>query len=453
MLEVQATDWSREYQQKLVSAEEAAKLVTSGDWIEFGIGNTKPVDFVRALADRKDELWDVNLRNVMTVPPLPEVAVVDPTGEHFTWNTWHFGGFERKRYGNEAVWYCPMNYHELPRLIREFSDIDITVVQVTPMNEEGYFNFGCSISHTHALCEKAKIVVVEVNEKMPWTFGRGEELIHISEVDYIIEGSNTPMAAMPKAEPSETDRKIAGYILNEVEDGACIQLGIGGLAEYVGNSIARAGYKDLGIHTEFLTDAAFEIYKSGCITGKRKGIDVGKMVYTFAVGGQELYDFIDRNPETLGCEVSYTNNPYVISQNPKAVSINNFMEVDLTGQVCSESAGTRHISGTGGQMDFVQGAYMSKGGKSFLCMASTYTKKDGTLGSRIKPTLTPGAVVTTPRHCTHYLVTEHGIACMKGKTTWQRAEALINMAHPDFRDELVKEAEKIHIWRKVNKES
>lgn len=451
MLKAQKTDWKSEYQQKLVTAEEAAKVVKSGDWIDFGIGNSKPIDFVEALAARKDELQDVKFRSILTVPPVPAVAVADPQGDHFVWNTWHFGGFDRKRFGQAAVWFIPMVYHELPHLIREYVDIDVVCVQVTPINSDGYFNFGTSISHTKTICDKARTVVVEVNQNMPWPHGRGEELIHISEVDWIIEGSGQPLAAMPKSEPSDTDVKIAGHILEEVEDGSCIQLGIGGLAEYVGNSIARAGIRDLGIHTEFLTDATLAMYEAGCITGKHKAIDVGKIVYTFGVGSQELYDFMDDNPMLLGCSVEYTNNPWVISRNPKVVSVNNFLEVDLTGQVCSESAGTRHISGTGGQFDFVKGAFDSQGGKSFLCMASTYKMKDGNLGSRIKPTLTPGAIVTVPRSCSHYIVTEYGKACMKGKATWERAEALINIAHPDFRDELVKEAEKVHIWRQTNK--
>jgi len=219
----------------------------------------------------------------------------------------------------------------------------------------------------------------------------------------------------------------------------------------IGAMIAQSDLKDLGVHTEMLVDSFVDMYEAGRITCRRKQIDKGKMVYTFAMGTQKLYDFLDENPMAISYPVSYTNNPYVIAQNDNMVCINNAVQVDLFGQVASEASGPRHISGTGGQLDFIFGSYKSKGGKGFICLSSTIKDDNGNLVSRIVPTLEPGTIVTVPRTINYYVVTEYGIAMMKGKSTWERAEALINIAHPDFRDELIKEADKMKIWVKTNK--
>ena len=233
-------------------------------------------------------------------------------------------------------------------------------------------------------------------------------------------------------------------------DGNCIQLGIGGIPNAVGKMVAKSDLKDLGVHSEMYADAYLEMYKVGKITGARKNIDKYKQVYSFAMGTQEMYDFIDDNPGLAAYPIDYTNAPWIISQIDNFVSINAALEVDLFGQICSESIGTKHVSGTGGQLDFVEGAYKSKGGQSFVCLPSTVEIK-GEIITKIKPILTPGAIVTVPRTATHMVVTEYGIANLKGKNTWQRAEALINIAHPDFREALIKEAEAMKIWRKINK--
>ncbi|NMC27287.1 MAG: butyryl-CoA:acetate CoA-transferase, partial [Syntrophomonadaceae bacterium] len=231
----------------------------------------------------------------------------------------------------------------------------------------------------------------------------------------------------------------------------CIQLGIGGVPNAVGTLIAQSDLKDLGVHTEMYVDAYYEMVKAGKINGSKKTIDRYKQVYSFVMGSKELYDYVDDNPGLSSFPVSYTNHPFVISQIDDFVSINACVEVDLYGQICSESVGTRHLSGTGGQLDFVEGAYKSKGGQSFVCMPSTVKKKDGTLASKIQPILTPGAIVTDPRTAAHMIVTEYGIAYMKGRSTWQRAEALIEIAHPDFRDDLIKAAQEQKIWRRSHK--
>jgi acyl-CoA hydrolase len=255
---------------------------------------------------------------------------------------------------------------------------------------------------------------------------------------------------LPAATPSEVDEKIASFIMGELEDGSCLQLGIGGMPNAVGSMIARSGLKDLGIHTEMFCDSMVELAETGRVTGARKTLDRFNIVYTFCLGTKRVYEFVHQNPLCASYSVDYTNDPFVIAQNDKVVAINNCVEIDLFGQVCSESSGTRQISGTGGQVDFTYGAYRSKGGKAFLCMSSTYDKK-GTTVSRIKPLLTEGAIVTVPRSFVSYLVTEYGMANLKGMSTWQRAEAIISLAHPTFREDLIKAAEKMGIWRRSNR--
>ena len=244
---------------------------------------------------------------------------------------------------------------------------------------------------------------------------------------------------------------FAGFIMPELVDGSCIQLGIGGMPNAMGKIIAQSDLKDLGVHTEMMTEAFVEMVEAGRVTGARKQIDRYKLTYTFSMGTQKTYDFLHNNPSCAIYPVDYVNNPWIIAKNDKVIAINNCVEVDLFGQVCSESSGTRQISGTGGQVDFTLGAYHSQGGKSFICLESTYKAKNGEIRSRINPILTPGAIVTTHRAMVNYVVTEHGIVNLKGKSTWERAEALISIAHPDFRDDLIKEAEKMGIWRRTAK--
>ena len=247
---------------------------------------------------------------------------------------------------------------------------------------------------------------------------------------------------------SATDTAIAGHVMNLLEDGSTLQLGIGALPNIVGALIAQSDLKDLGVHTEMLADSYVDMYEAGRITGRRKALDRGKMVYTFALGSQKLYDFLHNNPAAAIYPASYTNDPCVIGRNPKVVAINNAIEVDLFSQVSSESTGPRQISGTGGQLDFILGAYKSEGGKGLICLNSTYRRKDGTLASRIVPTLSAGSIVTCPRSVVHYVVTEFGCAQLKAKSTWQRAEALIDIAHPDFRETLIQEAARLGVWRR-----
>jgi butyryl-CoA:acetate CoA-transferase len=268
----------------------------------------------------------------------------------------------------------------------------------------------------------------------------------------VVEGDNPAIGQLGSAAATPVDEAVAKLIVNEIPDGACLQLGIGGMPNAVGSLIAQSDLKDLGVHTEMYVDAFVDIAKAGKITGKNKAIDKGRQVYAFAAGTQKLYDYLNNNPECMSAPVDYTNDIRSISALNNFMSINNAVDVDLFGQVNAESSGTKNISGAGGQLDFVLGAYLSKGGKSFICCSSTFMdKKAGKEVSRIRPTLANGSIVTDTRANIHYLVTEYGLVNLKGLATWQKAEAIISVAHPDFRDELIAEADKMGIWRKSNK--
>ncbi len=445
--------YAEEYQKKLVSADEAVKVVQSGDWVDYGWCNGTADALDQALAKRTDELKDVNVRGGILLK-LPAIFEREDAGEHFTWNSWHMSGIERKLISRGCAYYAPIRYSELPRYYRESNTKKnaVAMFQVAPMDKHGFFNFGPNASHLAAVVETSAKVIVEVNENMPRCLGGTENNVHISDVDFIVEGSNPPIGELGGGgAASEVDKAVAKLIVNEIPDGACLQLGIGGMPNAVGSLIAESDLKDLGVHTEMYVDAFVDIAKAGKINGSRKNIDRFRQAFAFGCGTKKMYDYLDENPEILSAPVSYTNDIRSISALDNFMSINNAVDLDLFGQINSESSGTKHISGAGGQLDFVLGAYLSKGGKSFICCSSTYKTKDGQVKSRILPTLNPGSIVTDTRANTHFLVTEFGIVNIKGLSTWEKAEAIISIAHPDFRDELIAEAEKMNIWRRSNK--
>ena len=445
-------DFSQEYQSKLKTADEAVKVVQSGDWVDYGWGTGTPDALDRALARRTDELRDVKVRGGILLKPLA-IFEREDAGEHFCWNSWHMGGLERKLIARGCAYYSPIRYSELPRYYREnIQPDDVAMFVVAPMDKHGYFNFGPNASHLMAICETAKHIIVEVNENMPRCLGGMEEGIHISQVDAIVEGENPAIGELGGGGPAtDIDKAVAKLIVDEIPNGACLQLGIGGMPNAVGSLIAESDLKDLGVHTEMYVDAFVDIARAGKINGSKKNIDRFRQTYAFGAGTKKMYDYLDENPELMSAPVDYTNDVRNIAKLDNFISINNAVDFDLFGQINAESAGTKHISGAGGQLDFVMGAYMSHGGKSIVCCSSTFTRKDGTVESRIQPTLAPGSIVTDTRANTHYLVTEYGKVCLKGLSTWERTEKIISIAHPDFRDWLIEEADKMHIWRRSNK--
>ena len=445
-------DFSQEYQSKLKTADEAVKVVQSGDWVDYGWCTGTPDALDRALARRTDELRDVKVRGGILLKPLA-IFEREDAGEHFCWNSWHMGGLERKLIARGCAYYSPLRYSELPRYYREnIQPDDVAMFVVAPMDKHGYFNFGPNASHLMAICETAKHIIVEVNENMPRCLGGMEEGIHISQVDAIVEGENPAIDELGGGGPAtDIDKAVAKLIVDEIPNGACLQLGIGGMPNAVGSLIAESDLKDLGVHTEMYVDAFVDIARAGKINGSKKNIDRFRQTYAFGAGTKKMYDYLDENPELMSAPVDYTNDVRNIAKLDNFISINNAVDFDLFGQINAESAGTKHISGAGGQLDFVMGAYMSHGGKSIVCCSSTFTRKDGTVESRIQPTLAPGSIVTDTRANTHYLVTEYGKVCLKGLSTWERTEKIISIAHPDFRDWLIEEADKMHIWRRSNK--
>jgi len=421
-----------------VSASAAAELVRSGMWVDYGFGMGQPDAFDRALATRKDEIRGVKIRSCLTMRPRA-VIEADPAGEHFNWFNWHFSGYDRKQHDAGRCSYIPMNFGEAPDYYRRFIEpVDIAVLKTCPIDDDGIFNFGGAATYHRAIIERARTVVVETSTAMPYVHGP-QNGVHLSEVDYVIEGENEPIPEIGNPPPSAVDRQVGALIAAEIEDGACLQIGIGGMPNAVCAALKESGVRDLGIHTEMMTDGIIELYQAGIATGRRKQIDREKMVFTFAAGSRKQYEAINRNPAALCYPVDYTNLPHNIMKNDRVVSINNTTQIDLQGQAASESDGHRHLTGTGGQLQFVRGAYASPGGKSFICLSSTYGKR-GEPRSRIVLELTPGNVVTTPRTDVMYVVTEYGLVNLKGKSVAERARALIGIAHPDFRATLERQA-------------
>lgn len=440
-------NWQSDYYSKFKSAEEAVKIVKSGDTVVYGefVMASRLLD--EALAKRVNEFENVLLRST-TCPFPPAVVMADPKMEHVMYNDWHFSPASRKLGDHGLCRYIPMNYHEGPNTIRRglVGSIDVAMLMMGPPDEDGYLNIGTSSSITPEYLKFAKHVIVEINESIPKCYSDEQSRVHVSRVDTFVQGPNGPMIEVPTAPPTEVDAKIAELVVSLIDNGSCIQLGIGAMPNAVGQLIGQSGLKDLGVHTEMLCDAYVSMVEGGCISGKYKTTDPGKIVYTFATGTNRLYNFLDGNKDCMIAPVDYTNDPFIIAQNDKMVCLNNALEVDLFGQVASETSGIRQISGTGGQLDFMIAATHSKGGKGLMCLSSTFTDKDGKVHSRIRPYIDPCTIVTVPRSYCQYVITEYGIADLRAKTSWERAEALIGIAHPDFREELTQAAQAEHIW-------
>jgi acyl-CoA hydrolase len=429
-----------EYRRKRLSAEAAAALVSSGTWLDYGFGLGQPDRFDAALAARRSDLKGVRIRACLCMKPRA-VLEQDPEGRSFQYLSWHFSGYERRQHDAGQVCYIPFNFGEGPDLYRRFlrEEVDLACLKVAPIDDQGRFNFSVANTYLRAVCDVAKRIVVEVDPALPVAWG-SEDSVHLSEVDGIIdEGGSGALPELPNPPTSEVDRQVAAHVMSLIEDRACLQVGVGAMPNAVCSELARSGLRDLGVHTEMMVDGIVDLYESGAVTGIHKTTDPGKLAYTFAAGSQRLYQFLDRSPVCAAHPVDYTNLPHRIARNDKVFSINNTTQIDLQGQACSESAGFRHLTGTGGQLQFVRGAFASKDGRSVICLSSTYERGE-TPVSRIVPALTPGNVVTTPRTDVMYIVTEYGIALLKGRSVAERARALIDIAHPQFREGLEREA-------------
>jgi acyl-CoA hydrolase len=417
-----------------ITADEAAAMVQSGDWLDYGAVLAQPDVFDMALARRVDELRNVNIRSCLSVRPRA-VLEADPEREHFNYFNWHLGGYDRKQSDAGLENYIPCNLGEISDYYRRFIDPpEFMVIKTGPIDANGYFNFGPANLWHGAIASRAKIVIVEVNHAVPHVCGI-ENGIHISDVDFIIDGDDQPVPELQNPAPTDADRQVAKLIAAEIDDGACLQIGIGAMPNAVCSLLIESGVRDLGVHTEMLTDGVIDLYKAGVVTGARKNIHPGKIVCSFGLGSRVMYDAIDRNPDISCQPVELTNLPHLVMQNERLTTINNTTQMDLQGQAASESDGHRHISGTGGQLQFVRGGYASSGGKSFICMSSTYERR-GTRKSRIVLSLTPGNITTAPRSDVMYVVTEFGMVNLKGRSIPERAKAMISIAHPDFREDL-----------------
>lgn len=447
-------NWRDEYNQKLKSADEAVKLVKSGDIVNYPPFVMKVPELDAALARRKDELEDVDIV-FATLTYLPEVCKADPRGKSFTFIDGSFSAATRGiRKNGIPIFATPCLYHETTRVYYNgLKDNDVLFLCVSPMDANGYFQMGIAASNQVAMIrqrgglQRKLKVIVEVNPLIPHV--QGNNFLHISEVDAIVEEAKSePLAPIPPVEASEIEHKIAAHIMNEMVDGACIQLGIGGLPNIVGKLIADSDLKDLGCHTEMFVDAYLDMFNAGKLTNLRKQTHLGKSVFTFAMGSQTLYDFVDNNPAVECMDVGYVNNPAVIAQNDRVFSICSCLSVDMFGNVSSESDGYRQISGTGGALDYHYASLHSDGGKGFMCMPSTTVDREGNRHSNIVVAFKQGTQITIPANMTNYVVTEFGVANLKQKNTKARLDELLKICHPDFQQDLIDQATKVGTWRK-----
>lgn len=442
-------DFLSEYKEKLRSPEDAVACVKSGDWVDYTSTLGKPTLLDRALAKRRDQLQDVKVRGNLIDGPI-EVAECDESQEHFTYHSWHCSSYERKLCDRGLCYYIPMVFHNNAAYYEFFLHVNVVMVSVAPMDEHGYFNFSVNTGVAAPITRTADIVIVEVNKNLPKVCGGYDECIHISDVDFIVEGEHEPFPDLLPPKPTEDDILIAKHIVPYIVDGATLQLGIGSMPNAVGELIAQSDVKDLGMHSELCSDAYLALYKAGKLTNKKKKVDPRKGVFGCAVGSHELYKWLEKNPGIAAYPLEYVNRPSVIAEIDNMVSINSCVAVDLYGQVAAETVGSRQISGTGGQLDFLTGASASRGGKAFICMSSVFEDEKGERHSRILPQFN-GDVITSPRSQVYFIATEYGVVNLEGRSTWERSERLISIAHPDFRDELIKEAEERKIWRRSNK--
>lgn len=433
--------WQRKYNEKAVSADEAVRVIKSGDNVIIQPGCAAPLELIRAMVRRKDELYDVNIYHILIVGDLP---YTQPGMEkHFKHKAFFIGANSRQAVNEGRAEFIPIPLSEVTLLFKKgIIQADVALINVSPPDEHGFCSYGIDVGNIKTPAEKAKIVIAQINKEMPR--GLGNSFIHINKIDYIVEHTE-PLMELPQVDPNATPQqlevyeKIGLYVSEMIEDGSTLQMGIGAIPDAVLKNLHNKN--DLGIHTEMFSDGIVDLVEEGVINGEAKTLHPGKIIAGFVLGTKKSFNYIDNNPIFEFHPQEYVNNPFIIAQNRKMVAINSAIEIDLTGQVCADSIGTKFYSGIGGQLDFIRGAAHSEGGKPIIALPST--TKD-LKHSRIVPTLKPGAGVVTTRGDVHYVVTEYGVAHLFGKSIQERARALINIAHPKFRDELTEFAKQTY---------
>ena len=427
------SDWRSEYQRKKTTAARAVASIPDGAFALQGNAIGEPGSLLQAIAERvrAGELEGLRAGSLLPTRYSAEYLFAPDVVDKVQWHSFFASGVDRAAVRKGAALFTPMQFHQIPRIIRDHLDVDVALVCVSRVNDEGYVSLGTNADTNRAAIDKAKYVIAEVNSCMPRVHGGA--WVHVSELDAIVE-CDLPITELPIPPERDEDGAMGEIIAEMIPNGATIQLGIGG----VPNAVARSlmGHRDLGIHTEMFVDSMVDLVASGVANGSKKTLHPGKAIYSFAAGSRRMYDFLDDHPDIEAHPVDYTNYPPNIARNEGLISVNSTIEIDLTGQCCSESIGSEQFSGTGGQLDFVRGAY-DAGGKSMIAFYST--AKSGAV-SRVVPTLKEGAIVTTPRTDVHWVVSEFGAERLKGRSTRERALALISLAHPDFRDSLTRSA-------------
>lgn len=428
--------WREVYKRKLVSPDEAAAAVKSGDNIMLGGASSLPPDLAEALCRRCQELENVSIWSGICMYPF-DFLKKEFKG-HLNYKALFFGPLERMFYDQGNIENLSYHFSQADKAVTTTAQCNVVMTEVSEPDARGYMCLGPVGIYVGALmCARAEKIIVQVNKSVPYIYGL-DNVIHVDDVTHIIEGDH-PLPELPEIPIADRERRIGSLISERIPDGACIQIGLGGVANAVGHFLNEK--KDLGVHSEMITDSMADLAKAGVITGARKTFHHGKMLIGgLCVGSTALYEFVDRNPQIEFAPIYYVNDPYNIAKNDNLVSINNALTVDLTGQVASESIGFSMYSGTGGQLDFVRGAGMARNGQSFIALPSASIKPDGTIMSRIVSAFKPGTAVTTPRADVMYVVTEYGIADLWRKTVSQRVKAMISIAHPEVRDQLEREA-------------
>ena len=430
-------------QTRFVTPEAAVQAVRSGDWVDYGFGAGFPELLDRALAARKGQVRDVKIRGGLVIRPRIEVVESDPEQESFSYYSWHIGDYERKLQTRGLVRFLPVMLRSLPTLYRErYIRCDVAFVPVSRPDADGCCGLGISNYAWRTILESARTVIFEINERYPRLQGvDGSHRVRLSEADYVVEGEHEPLPERTYREPGETDAAIARRVVELIPDGAVLSLGVGGVPYTVAQMLARSDRRDLGCHTGTISDPFLELYQAGKLTNARKELDAGRSAWNLAMGSQRLYDWLDAEPERFHPgDLDYIHSVERISRLSNVISINGGVQLDLMGQENAESAGARQLSGIGGQMDFLEGAYRSRGGKGFICIHSSRLDKEGRRRSNIVAAISSGSTVSAPRTMIQYVATEYGVVCLSGKTLRERAEAMASIAHPDFREELARSA-------------